>query len=126
MNKQWLIKINGEENLYYDSGNKEYRLRLFCPYCHKPSGCWCYEDYEDYESDMLSELPEICCTYKCSLMANRDFEGKHIIKAAQNLGIGAKQIDEYTEKEAEQIVDYLFEECLWDFSEDFAGEQCNA
>lgn len=124
MDKQWLIKINGEDNLYYDSYNKEYRLRLLCPHCHKPSGCWCYEDYEDYEID-ISSKPEMYCTYRCTLMINRDSEGKHIIKAAQDLGIGIKQIDEYTEKEAEQILDHLFDECIWDFSEDFAGEQCD-
>ncbi len=36
------IKITGEDNLFYDSINNEYRYRMHCPYCGKVSGCWCY------------------------------------------------------------------------------------
>ena len=55
MDKRWLVKINGEDDLFYDSYNKEYRLRLFCPNCNKSSGCQCYENYDDYLIDYISE-----------------------------------------------------------------------
>lgn len=106
MNKQWLIKINGEDDLYYDSWNKEYMLRLFCPNCHKPSTCQCYESYDDYVFDSISELPVRCCSYLCCLVINSDSETENIIKVVQNIGLEIKPFSRYTEKEAEQIVDH--------------------
>lgn len=124
MNRRWLIKINGEDDLYYDSENKEYRLRLFCPNCHKPSTCQCYKSYEDYISDSISELPVMCCSYFCCLNINSDNETENIIKAAQDIGLEIKHLTKYTEKEAEQIVDHLLEEGIWDLSDESTGEQC--
>lgn len=126
MKKQWLIKINGENNLYYDSEKKIYRLRLLCPYCDKPSDCQCYEDYEDYEYDKSSEFPARCCSYLCCLMISPSTETKNINKAIQDLGINIKPLVEYTEEEAEQIIDYIIEKSMWDVDEDSAGEQCGA
>jgi hypothetical protein len=124
MKKQWLIKINGENNLYYDSDNKIYRLRLFCPYCDKPSDCQCYKDYEDYEYDKSSEFPVRCCSYLCCLLIDRGEEKENIKEAIQNLGMSIKPLVEYTEKEAEKIVDYIIDEFMWDVDDDSAGEQC--
>lgn len=125
MEKRWLIKINGENNLYYDSEKKIYRLRLFCPYCDKPSDCQCYEDYEDYEYDRSSEFPVRCCSYLCCLLANPGAETENIKETARDIGIGVKQLTEYTEEEAEQIIDYIVEKSMWDVDEDSAGEQCS-
>lgn len=124
MNKQWLIKINGEDNLYYDSENHEYRLRLFCPYCNKPSTCICYNSYEDYGHDYISGFPVDCCSYLCCLIINSESETENIIKAIRNIGIDIKPFTKYTEKEAKQIVTYLVDECIWDFSDEFVGAQC--
>ena len=124
MNKRWLTKINGEDDLYYDSENKEYRLRIFCPHCHKPSGCQCYRHYEDYIYDSISDFP-ICCSYSCSLIINSDTEIENIINAAEDLGLGIKKLSEYTEKEAEQIITHLIDECIWDFSADSIGKLCD-
>lgn len=125
MKKQWLIKINGENNLYYDSEKKIYRLRLFCPYCDKPSDCQCYESYEDYECDRSSEFPVRCCSYLCCLLINPGAETENIREAVQNLGMDVKPLAEYTEEEAEKIVDYIVDEFMWDVDEDSAGEQCS-
>ena len=124
MNKRWLIKINGEDNLYYDSENKEYRLRLFCPTYHKPSECQCYQKYEAYEKDCISELPIRCCSYLCCLIINSDSETENIIETAQDIGIDIKPIAKYTEKEAEQIIEYLVDEGIWDFLDKSYGEKC--
>ena len=126
-----LIKINTknskmlpEENLYYDSENKEYRLRLFCPVCHKPSGCQCYQNYQHYEEDYITEFPVRCCSYICCLIINSDSETENIIEATNDIGIDIKQFTKYTEEEAKQIIDYLIDEGIWDFSDESAGEQC--
>ena len=124
MNKQWLIKINSEDNLYYDSENKDYRLRLFCPLCHKPSGCCqCYRTYEDYERDCVTELPVRCCSNLCCLILNSDGETENIIEATENIGIDIKPSTKYTEKEAKQIIEYLIDEGIWDFSEESTVEK---
>lgn len=124
MNKQWFIKINGEDNLYYDSENKEYRLRLFCPHCHKPSECQCYDKYEDYVDDCIGGFPIRCCSYLCSLIINSDTETENIINATRDIGIDIKPFVEYTEEEAEKIVEHLEYEGIWDFLDESAGEQC--
>lgn len=124
MNKQWLIKIHGEDDLYFDSDNKEYRLRLFCPHCHQPSGCQCYRRYDDYIIDCASEFPVLCCSFLCCLIVNSDTETENIVKAAEDLGLGIKKLSEYTEKEAKQIITLLIDECIWDFSEYSTGILC--
>lgn len=124
MEKKWLIKINDENELYYDSEKKAYRLRLFCPHCHKSSECQCYENFEDYEYDRSSEFPLRYCSYVCCILASPDTEIKKITKTALSLGIDVKPLEEYTEKEAEQIIDYIVEESICDVDEDSAGEQC--
>lgn len=124
MEKRWFIKINVEDNLYYDSDKKVYRLRLPCVHCGKPSSCQCYESYEDYECDKLSEFPSRCCSYLCCLLVNPDGHTENIRKAVQDLGIGVKPLAEYTEEEAGKIVDYIVGESIWDIDEDSAGEEC--
>lgn len=44
--KEGMIQISGYDNLYYDSNAKQYKSKMFCPYCGKHSGCWCYPDFE--------------------------------------------------------------------------------
>jgi len=125
MNRQWLIKINtAEDDLYYDSENKEYRLRLYCTVCHKPSECQCYQSYDDYERDCVTEFPVRCCSYLCCLIINSDSETENIIEAVKSIGIGIKQFTKYTEEEAKQIIYYLIDEGIWDFSDESSGEQC--
>lgn len=62
MNKQYLIKITGEDNLWYDSEEKVYRKRLYCD-CGKVAGCRCYPDLfaAQYNEDFMT------CSYKCAL-----------------------------------------------------------
>lgn len=124
MNKQWLIKINEEDNLYYDSEEREYRLRLFCSYCHKPSDCQCYKKYEDYVDDSIEGFPERCCSYLCCLIINSENERENIIRASRKVGIGVKLLDKYTEEDAKLIVEYLVDEGIWDFLDDSSGIQC--
>lgn len=123
--KKWLIKINGEDNLYYDSINKEYRLRLFCPRCHKPSGCQCYQSLRTYEEDSISTgFPVRCCSYLCCLIINSDNELENINKAVQNIRIDIRPIEKYTEEEARQIVYYLVDEGIWNFLDESSGDVC--
>jgi hypothetical protein len=126
MEKRWLIKINEENNLYYDSEKKIYRLRLFCVHCHKPYDCRCYKDYEDYEYDKSSGLPSSCCSYFCCLSTSPSGETDYIKKVVQNLGMNVKPLAEYTEEEAEQIIDYIVEKSIFDLDEDSAGERCSS
>ncbi len=44
--KEGLVKITGEDNLYYDSITKQYKSAMHCPICGKYSGCWCYPDFD--------------------------------------------------------------------------------
>ncbi len=124
MNKEWLIKINGEDNLYYDSESKYYRLRLFCPYCHKYSTCQCYRHYEDYIEDYITEFPVRCCSYLCCLIINSDSETENIIKVVYDIGISVKNFNNYTEEEAKKIVEHLIEEGIWDFLDESTGFHC--
>lgn len=126
MEMRWLIKINEENNLYYDSEKKIYRLRLFCIHCHEPYDYRCYEDYEDYEYDKSSGLPSSCCSYLCCLSTSPSGEIDYIKKVVQNLGMNVKPLTEYTEEEAEKIIDYIVEKSMFDVDEDSAGEQCGS
>lgn len=126
MEKRWFIKINDENNLYYDSEKKIYRLRLFCVHCGKSYDCQCYEEYEDYEYDKSSGIPSRCCSYMCCLLTTPSSEIDYIKKVIEKLGMSVKPLTEYTEDEAEQITDYIVENSMFDVDEDSAGEQCSS
>lgn len=126
MEKRWLVKIDGENNLYYDSEKKVYRLRLFCIRCNKPYDCQCYEDYEDYEYDKSSGLPSRCCSYTCCLLTTPSDATDYIKNIVQKLGMSIKPLTEYTEDEAEQIIDCIVEESMFDMDEDSTGERCGS
>ena len=124
MKKRWLVKINGEDNLYYNSKTKDYRLRLFCPHCKKPSTCYCYQSYEDYEEEKISELPVMYCSSMCCILVGSDDWKNKVLDAANHIGIGNKPLIECTEKEAEKIIDYIVDKHSLEPSEDYYGEQC--
>ena len=123
-NKKWLIKIKGEDSLYYNSETKDYRLRLFCPHCEKHSTCYCYESYEDYKEDNISELPVRYCSYKCSILVDHNNWREDVLKAIEHIGLCSKPLTEYTENEAEQIIDYIANKSGFEDQEDSYGEQC--
>ncbi len=63
--KEGLIKITGEDNLFYDSIKKEYKYRTHCPHCHKPTRCWCYGEDEGYLDGVPmfdEERPQVYCS----------------------------------------------------------------
>ena len=62
-----LIRITGEQDLFYDGENRVYKYRMHCPYCGKPSGCRCFETLgkaEDFMDDNISFM----CSSTCSLI----------------------------------------------------------
>lgn len=65
--KDGLIKITGEDHLYYDSITKQYKSTMHCPHCRKYTGCWCYPDYESV-SLWDEEYPNACCSDRCFVL----------------------------------------------------------
>ncbi len=58
--REGLVRIKGEEDLFYDSIEKVYRYRMHCPRCGKISGCRCFHHLEDIDDDEI-----LCCTNVC-------------------------------------------------------------
>lgn len=105
INKQWLIKITGENDLWYDSEERTYRRRMYCPYCGKVSGCQCYEELDDAEIDIANEI-NYTCSSKCML---ENGEWDYIEDALSEAGFKRK-VSELTEDESAKCINY----CLLD------------
>jgi len=121
MTREGLIKLTGEDNLFYDSIEKVYRYRMHCPRCRKISGCQCFEDLEDAEYASIHEL-DYCDTYKCTLREIIDYGNHDIERIMSSLEI-KKNINNLTEKEAENIIDEISQEI--DMDDDYiGGESC--
>ena len=115
VNKQWLIKLTNEDNLFYDSEEKVYRYRMHCPHCGKVSGCICYNDLETAELD-VNEV-DVCCSAKCCLEGG---EWDELDEALQAVGLekDLKQLlsnltdsqlkEAYKDYEISTIVDVLY------------------
>lgn len=100
--KEGFIKITGEDNLFYDSIKKEYRYRMHCPYCHKVSGCWCFEELDQVPM-FDEERPQIYC---CNVHFVLEADGAGEI--ALEMGITIKPTME--EWNASKIVKVLLED----------------
>ncbi len=68
--KNGLIKITDTDNLYYDSNTKQYKSRMHCPYCGKPSGCYCYKDFDSVPL-FEEEFPNFHCSNRCFVLDAR-------------------------------------------------------
>lgn len=113
--KEGLIKIADTDNLYYDSNTRQYKSKMHCPYCGKPSGCWCYPDFEStpmWEED----YPNVYC---CDVHFVLDSKGE-INEIAAALGITIKPTME--EWNAAKIVKAVMEYTEFDF--DVSGSSC--
>lgn len=104
MNKLWLIKLTGEDNLFYDSEEKVYRYRMHCPYCGKASGCQCYEDMEEAECDEANEI-NYSCSAKCSLMFG-EWEGVDMAMGEAKIRWRASELPE---SDARKLFEHLKE-----------------
>jgi len=102
-----IVKITGEEDLYYDSNTKQYKSKMHCPYCGKYSGCWCYPDFESVPM-WEDEYPNVYCSDRCFVL-DEDEICKEI---AAEMGITIKPTME--EWNASKIVKV--------FMEDFVGD----
>lgn len=126
MTKQYLrnklIKLTGEDNLFYDSIEKVYRYRMHCPTCGKISGCQCFEDIEDAEHASISEL-DYCCTCKCTIMEIIKYDVYDINEIMSSLKIN-KDPKNLTEEDAENIIFEIEQEI--DIDDDYiGGESCS-
>jgi hypothetical protein len=121
MTREGLIKLTGEDNLFYDSVEKVYRYRMHCPKCKKISGCQCFEDLEEAEHASIYEL-DYCCTYKCTVMEIVEHGAYDIDRIMSSLEI-KKDIKNLTEEDAMSIVDEIGQEI--DIDDDYiGGESC--
>lgn len=85
--KEGLIKITGMDDVFYDSIERLYRYRMFCPSCGKYSGCRCFPELEDAEF-AYEEENDCTCSYKCSLIAIADFDGwDDVLLTMKSLGL---------------------------------------
>ena len=86
MNK-YLIKITGEQDLFYDSEDRVYKYRMHCPYCSKESGCRCFETLGKAE-DFMDDSIGFMCSNKCSLINFIDeFEEDDVRDTMKEMGI---------------------------------------
>ena len=121
MMREGLIKLTGEDNLFYDSIEKVYRYRMHCPICKKISGCQCFDDLEDAENMSMYEL-DYCDTYKCTIMELMKYRNNDIDRIIPSLDI-KKNINDLTEKDAENIIDEISQEMNMD-DDYIGGESC--
>lgn len=121
MKREGLIKLTGEDNLFYDSIEKVYRYRMHCPRCKKLSGCQCFEDLEDAEYSSMHEL-DYCDTYRCTLKELIDYKNYDIDRIMFLLDI-KKNINDMTELDAENIIEEISQEIDID-DEYLYGESC--
>jgi len=102
MSREGLIKITGEDNIFYDSIKKVYRYRMHCPICRNVSGCRCFEDLEDVLDASMSDL-DFCCTYKCSIIGIKKYKDNEIENIMSAFGI-TDNIEDLTEEDAKSIL----------------------
>lgn len=113
-NREGIVKITDIDNLYYDSNTKQYKSKMHCPYCGKPSGCWCYPDFES--TPMWDEdYPNIYCSDRHFVL-----DSSEVNEIAAALGITIKPTME--EWNAAKIVRVLTEEIEYDW--DISGSSC--
>lgn len=67
LDKQWLIKIEEESDVFYDSLSKVYRVRLYCPVCGEKCSCRCYNKLSRAIESQYDSM--VLCSYKCTLQA---------------------------------------------------------
>lgn len=121
MTKEGLIKLTGEDNLFYDSIEKVYRYRMHCPACTKLSGCQCFECLEDAERASMLGL-DYCDTYKCEVMTIVEC-GIYDIDRIMSLLEIKNDINSLTEEDAENICDEIIQESDIDYDY-MTGESC--
>lgn len=73
INKINLIKLAGEDNIFYDSEERLYRYRMHCDVCGKVSGCRCFDTLEKAECASESGLDYVC-SYKCVVIGHTDWD----------------------------------------------------
>ncbi len=77
--QEYLIRITGERNLFYDSEDRLYKYRMHCPYCGKASGCRCFETIEEAEG-FIDDATSFMCSSTCTLISFVDDFGEDDVR----------------------------------------------
>ncbi len=115
--KEGLVKIIGEDNLYYDSITKQYKSAMHCPQCGKYTGRWCYPDFESTPL-WEEEYPNSPCSDRCFVLIEKD----NLYDIASELNITIKPIME--EWNASKIVRVFMEEIDDVVYDELSGSTC--
>jgi hypothetical protein len=112
------IKITGEDNLFYDSIRKEYRHRMHCQYCGKPSGCWCYPGIDSVPL-FEDERPNTYCTDVHFVLDN----SSEVREISELMKLTIKlTMEEWT---ASKIIKSYMEEVDANYGDYYAGQGCS-
>jgi len=86
--REGFIILTGKKDIFYDSLDRVYRVRMHCPHCTKFSGCRCFDTLEKAEEFIEDGIPFVCSS-KCSLMILVDDVGVNDIgDTMKGMGIG--------------------------------------
>lgn len=110
-----LVKVTGEDDLFYDSIEKVYRYRMHCPRCGRYSGCRCFQTLEAVDDALFHNPPSMHCSCRCYVNDTDD-----AAEYAEEMHITIKPTME--EWNAQKIVKAMIEDI--DDYEDLGGEAC--
>jgi hypothetical protein len=84
--KEGLIRLTGEKDIFYDSIEKVYRLRVYCPHCGVAvESCLCYDTLDALLDDVVSYAPSMTCSYLHALLCHDDTD--EVSEAIQVAGL---------------------------------------
>jgi hypothetical protein len=68
--KEGLIRLTDEKDIFYDSIEKVYRYRMYCPNCKQViSTCICYNDLDVLFMDIDEGTANYTCSSKCTVLS---------------------------------------------------------
>lgn len=103
-NKQGLIRIQGEENIWYDSDEKVYRYRMHCPNCKVALPCRCYQDLEALLGDIDDGIADFTCSAKCALLIGEWDELDEAMQEAGLTGDLRKCLSKLTNEQLDDVI----------------------
>lgn len=124
--KEGFIKIEGYDNLYYDSVERKYRVKMTCFLCGKLSGCRCFYSLDEAEMFIIDGM-YYTCSARCSFNGIVSEYGLDYIKDVM-VGLGIiwrlrYYIFRFTGYISEDSVTAIFDSCIAEF-DDIDGTSC--